>query len=97
MRVSPPFLSFPDICHMVVQNAKASDAYVELSPGKRELLKRRVDLAARCVMKQEQDACAEVELLPQLDDVSDGMSPKDVRTCNATVFVLCQVECWNSA
>ncbi len=35
--------------------------------AKKELLKRRVDLAARCVMKEEADACAEVELLPQLD------------------------------
>jgi len=60
---------------------------VELPAGKRELLKRRVDLAARCVMKQQQDACAEVELLPQLDDIAPDMSPKDVslRSCRFQV------------
>jgi hypothetical protein len=33
------------------QNAKSSDAYVELSAGKQELLKRRMSLASRCVMQ----------------------------------------------
>jgi hypothetical protein len=34
-----------------LQDAKNSDAYVELSAGKQELLKRRMNLAARCVMQ----------------------------------------------